>query len=314
MHYVVLAGGVGGSRFVRGLLEAVPPEQVTVIVNTGDDLERFGLHISPDIDINLYALSGRLDEERGWGRPQETWHCQELLRADFGVDTWFNLGDRDLATHLYRTGRLRAGATLSQVTAEMARAFGVVCRVLPMSDDPVATYLETDRGEMHFQEYLIRHRCEPRVLAVRLRGLEAARPAPGVLEALAGAQAILIPPSNPVVSVGPVLALPGVREAVAQAAAPVVAVSPLIAGKTVKGPADRMLADLGFPASAAGVAAWYGELLDGLIIDAADAGLELPGVRIRVTDTWMTSAEKRRALAATAVAFAAELGGSGHGA
>lgn len=307
--YVVFAGGVGGSRFVRGLLAAVPSEDVTVIVNTGDDIERFGLHISPDIDINLYALSGRLDEERGWGRAGETWACQEILRTDFGVEAWFNLGDRDLAAHLYRTHRLQGGASLSTVTAEMAKAFGLGCRVLPMSDQPAATYLDTDQGTMHFQEYLIRHRCEPRISSVQFRGLEQALPAPGVLAAIAGARAILVPPSNPVVSVGPILALAGVRDAIAASAAPVVAVSPIIGGKTVKGPADRMLRDLGLEASAAGVAAWYGDLLDGFIIDHADAGLELGGVRVRVTDTWMSSPEQRRALAAATVAFAAELAG-----
>jgi LPPG:FO 2-phospho-L-lactate transferase len=307
--YVVLAGGVGGSRFVRSLLAVVPPEEVTVIVNTGDDIERFGLHISPDIDTNLYTLSGRLDEERGWGRSGESWHGQDLLRTDFGVDTWFNLGDLDLATHLYRTGRMRSGASLSTVTAEMAQSFGLRCRVLPMTDDSLATYLETEEGTMHFQEYLIRRRCEPRVRAVRFQGLEQSKPAPGVLEAIAGAKAILIPPSNPVVSVGPILALRGVRETIASASAPVVAVSPIIGGKTVKGPADRMLGDLGWEASAAGVAAWYGEILDGFVADHADAGLQLNGVPVRITDTWMSTPEQRRALATTTVSFAAELAG-----
>lgn len=307
--YVVLAGGVGGSRFVRGLVSAVDPAAVTVIVNTGDDIERYGLHISPDVDINLYALSGRLDEERGWGRPDETWHTQDVLKADFGVDAWFNLGDRDLGAHLYRTGRLRDGATLSQVTAEMVESLGVPCTVLPMSDQSVQTYLATDRGTMHFQEYLIRHRCEPEVRGVELRGLEGAGPAPGVLEAIRSATAILIPPSNPVVSVGPILALPGVQEAIAASAAPVVAVSPIIAGKTVKGPADRMLRDLGLEPSAAGVAAWYGKLLDGFVIDQEDSGLAISHIPVRVTDTWMSTPEKRKALAGAVLAFAAELGG-----
>jgi LPPG:FO 2-phospho-L-lactate transferase len=309
--YVVLAGGVGGSRFVRGLIAAVPPQDVTVIVNTGDDIERYGLHISPDIDINLYTLSGRLDEARGWGREQETWHSQDLLKRDFGVDAWFNLGDRDLAAHLYRTGRMREGASLSQVTAEMARSLGVQCRVLPMTDDPLETYLATDQGVMHFQEYLIRRRCEPRVEAVQLRGLEGAQPAPGVLEAIRSARAILIPPSNPVVSVGPILALPGVREAIAAGPAPVVAVSPIIGGRTVKGPADRMLRDLGLEPSARGVAAWYGDLLDGFLIDHEDAGLDLPGTPLCITDTWMTTPEKRLALAHMVVEFAAGLAAKG---
>lgn len=301
--YAVLAGGVGGSRFVSGLVQVVPPEQVTVIVNTGDDVEMYGLHVSPDVDINLYTLAGILDPERKWGWVGETWVTQDVLKQYYGLEPWFNLGDRDLATHLFRTMHLRQGATLSQVTDLMRQRLGVRARVLPMSDQPVATHLRTDIGTIHFEEYLLKHKMEPRILGLELRGVEAARPAPGVLDALHGADVIFIPPSNPIVSVGPILALPGVREALA--ARPVVAVSPIIGGQTVKGPADRMLRDLGGEPSVTGVAAWYGDLLNGYVIDQVDAAavpeLAAKGLKVHAMDTLMSTPEKAAAVARAAL-------------
>lgn len=313
--YAVLAGGVGGSKFVSGLVQAVDPAEVTVIVNTGDDIEMYGLWVSPDIDINLYSLAGVLDPVRKWGFRDESWVTQQVLKDCYGYEPWFNLGDRDLASHLFRTMHLRQGLTLTQVTDLMRQRLGIRTRVLPMSDQPVATYLHTSVGTIHFQEYLIKHRMEPAIRSVELRGIESAAPAPGVLEALAAADAILIPPSNPVVSVGPILSLPGVREALADK--PVVAVSPIIGGQTVKGPADRMLRDLGAPATAEGVAGWYGDLLDGYVMDTADAALAPVlaerGLRTHTMDTLMSSPESARAVAEAALALAAATGGSRHG-
>ncbi len=303
--YAVLAGGVGGSRFVSGLVQVVPPEQVTVIVNTGDDVEMYGLHVSPDIDINLYMLAGLLDPERKWGWRGDSFVTQQVLREHYGHEPWFNLGDRDLASHLFRTMHLRQGMTLSEVTDLMRRRLGVRVRVLPMSDEPVATYLLTAVGTMHFQEYLIRHRMEPRITGLELRGIAAARPAPGVLEALTEATVVFIPPSNPIVSVGPILALPGVRAALA--GRPVVGVSPIIGGQTVKGPADRMLRDLGSEATAAGVAACYSGLMNAYVIDQVDAAvvpaLAATGLRVHAMDTLMSTPEAAAAVARAALAL-----------
>lgn len=311
--YVVLAGGVGAARFLRGLVQVVQPERLTVIVNTGDDCRVWGLHVSPDIDINLYTLAGSVHPEQGWGMAGDTYHCLDAM-GRYGFPTWFRLGDRDLATHIFRTQRMREGASLSAATAELARRWDVRLHMLPMSDDPVATQIQTDSGEVHFQEYLVQRGAQDPVLGVRYAGIEAARPAPGVLEAIRSARAVILPPSNPIVSVGTILAVPGVREALAASAAPCVAVSPIIAGRTVKGPADRLLQALGYDVSPLGVAMAYRGLLHGMAIDDADAehaaALAGQGLRVSVTNTLMSTADAAAGLARETLRLATESGGS----
>jgi LPPG:FO 2-phospho-L-lactate transferase len=307
MH-VVLAGGVGGARFAQGLAAVVPPEAVTVVVNTGDDYDFQGLRVCPDLDINVYTLAGVVDPERGWGLAGDTFSCLEVLRRYGAPQTWFQVGDRDLATHLERTRALAGGETLSQVTARLARAWGVRARILPMSDQDLRTHVLTPAGELHFQEYLVQRRAQDEFRGIRLVGVERARPAPGVLEAIAAARVIIVPPSNPLVSVGPILAVPGIRGAIRDSGAPVVGVSPIVGGRTIKGPADRMLAALGHAVSPLGVAEAYGDLLGGMVIDRADAQLEpalrARGLAVAVTDTLMTSPERKAALARAVLALA----------
>ena len=297
----VLAGGVGAARFLRGLVEVVDPASITVIGNTADDEEFLGLHVSPDLDTVVYTLADVVDPEQGWGIANDTYEC--LAQAErLGAETWFKLGDRDIATHLLRTRLLRAGRSLSEATAAVAEAYGVRCRLLPMSDDRVRTLVTVDDGEIAFQEYFVRRRQQDEVRAVRFEGADAARPAPGVLEAIGEAEAVVIAPSNPIVSIGPVLATPGVYEALRETGAPVVAVSPIVGGRALKGPADRMLTSLGHDASAAGVARLYADVIDTLVIDREDEALagavEACDVRPYVTDTVMRDAASRRALAA----------------
>jgi len=305
---VVLAGGVGGSRFVDGLVRVVPPERVTVIANTGDDDEFHGLYVSPDPDIITYALAGEVDEARGWGYRGDTFRWLESIRR-FGHETWFRIGDRDLATHLHRTRLLREGRTLAEATADIARAFGVRARILPMSNDRVRTRVVTDGGVLSFQEYLVRDRAAPAVTGVRFEGAEAAKPAPGVLEVIARAEAILIAPSNPIGSIGPILAIPGVRRAIADAKAPVAAVSPIIAGRQLQPPALEMMRGLRLEPTAAGVAFLYADLLQVFVMDEQDSDLvpKVEGMKIRpvLTDTLMASPAKRAALAATVLDAAA---------
>jgi LPPG:FO 2-phospho-L-lactate transferase len=295
----VLAGGVGAARFLEGLAGVVAPSDITVISNTGDDEEFFGLHVSPDIDIVIYTLAGAVDAERGWGLRGETWAALEALRR-FGYDAWFNLGDGDLATHTHRTMLLRGGATLSEATRSVARAFGLELALLPMSDDRVRTLVTTDAGVLAFQEYFVKRRTEDEVRAVTFEGVKRAQPAPGVVDAIAGADAVVVAPSNPVVSIGPILAVPGVRDALRSTGARIGAVSPLIGGKTVKGPADRMMASLGMTPTAAGVAAAYADFLDVLVIDEVDRELapavEAAGVRAVVAPTLMSGPAEKRAL------------------
>ena len=307
-----LAGGVGAARFLRGVVRVVPPADLTVIVNTGDDEEFFGLSVSPDLDTVTYTLAGSVDAEKGWGLPDETQRCLDALERYF-PETWFGLGDADLATHLFRTERLRRGEPLSRVTAEIARRWNVAARVLPMSDDRVRTVVTTEDGVLPFQEYFVKRHAEGRVSAVTFRHVETARPAPGVCEAIAAADLIVLPPSNPIVSIGPILALPGVRETLRRAAAPVAAVSPLIAGKPVKGPADRMLAGLGIEVSAAGIANLYDDFVDTFVLDRRDvesesAGaaavrkrIEALGMDVLVTETLMRDMDTSIALARTVV-------------
>ena len=305
MKITVLAGGVGAARFLEGVVQVLPPEDITVISNTGDDDEFFGLHVSPDIDTVIYTLAGAIDPAQGWGLEGETYQALDALRR-FGYETWFNLGDADLATHAFRTRLLREGATLSDATARIAAAFGLRLRVLPMSDDAVRTIVETDEGALRFQEYFVKRRTDVEVRAVRFDGVSRARPAPGVLDAIASADAVLVAPSNPVVSIGPLLAVPGIRDALRAVRAKVSAVSPIIGGRTVKGPADRMMASLGMAATAAGVADAYRDFVAALVIDDEDATLapqvEARGLRCVVTQTIMRGPAEKRALAAATLA------------
>lgn len=286
---------------LRGLAAVVAPERITAIVNTGDDEWFHGLYVSPDPDIVTYALAGEVDDARGWGLRGDTFGWLESLRR-FGEETWFQIGDRDLATHLHRTRLLDEGWTLSAVAADVARAFGVRVRILPMSDDPVRTVVETGGGARSFQEFLVKRHARDAVRAVRFEGAQAARPAPGVLEAIGEAEAIVIAPSNPIGSIGPILAVPGVRDAVAGSRAPRIAVSPIVAGRSLQPPAGEMMSGLGHAVDVAGVAAIYAGLVDTLVIDEADAGraadVEAAGVRAVVAAVVMRDEASRRALAA----------------
>jgi LPPG:FO 2-phospho-L-lactate transferase len=295
-----LAGGVGAARLLRGMVEVVPAEDITAIVNTGDDTVMHGLHISPDLDTVMYTLADAINTETGWGLAGETWRVMESLERLGGV-TWFNLGDQDLATHCYRTQRLSEGAPLGQVTTELARSFGVGVRLVPVTDDPLRTRLQlVDGPEVGFQEYFVHLRHEVSVAGVRFEGAESARPGPGVLDALSGAEAIVVCPSNPVVSIGPLLAVPGVRDRLVGLRDRIVGVSPIIAGAALKGPADRLLREMGFESSVVGVARWYAPWVATLVIDEADAGLagavEAEGVRCVVAPTIMSSVDRSSAL------------------
>ncbi len=267
---VVLTGGTGGAKLAQGMQQVVARGELTAIVNTGDDLEWWGLHVSPDIDSVLYALAGLLSKERGWGVGGDTFRCLERMKQ-LGQPGWFSLGDLDLATHLTRTAMLRAGKTLSQATEELAARFGVGARVLPMSEDRVSTVLETSQGTLRFQEYFVRERHQVEVQAVRLEGAEQARPAPGVTESIESADAIVLAPSNPVTSIGPILAVPGVRAALRRTSAPVVAVSPIVGGAAVSGPAAALMKMMGWPSTIAGVTEAYEDFLDVLVADEVDA-------------------------------------------
>ncbi len=304
---VAVAGGVGAARMLRGLLLASDPASLAVIVNTGDDTVFHGLHVSPDVDTVVYTTSGSIDPDRGWGLAGESWTAMGALAryAPFGAVDWFNLGDRDLATHLWRTGRLRDGASLTEVTADLASAWGLGFRLLPMSDDPVSTVVDTADGPLAFQEYFVRHKHSVPVTDVRFVGIESARPGPSVLATLESAEAIVVCPSNPIVSIGPVLAVEGIRAVLERRRDRVVAVSPIVAGAALKGPADRMLTELGHEASVVGVARLYAPFCSVLVIDRADAGraaeVEACGVRAVVTDTIMRTPDVAAALSLTAL-------------
>ena len=297
MRIVALSGGVGGARFLRGLVEVVDPGALAIVGNVGDDVDVLGVHVSPDLDSVLYALTGLHDDERGWGRADETWHALETV-ADLGGEAWFRLGDRDLGLHLVRTQALRAGAPLSAVTARIATALGLVPRLLPATDDPLRTWLETPAGRFPFQEWFVARGHRDEVDEVRYEGARAAAPAPGVLDALEAAELIVIAPSNPYVSIGPILAVEPIRAALERRRVPCVAVSPLVGGRAVKGPADRMLARLAGGTSPAHVASCYPGLIDALVVDEADAS-DLAGLEVRpiVTRTLMVDAGARRRLA-----------------
>jgi LPPG:FO 2-phospho-L-lactate transferase len=300
MKVAVLTGGVGGARFLRGMVDAVDPSGVTAIVNVGDDLEVLGLAVSPDLDSVLYTLAGWGDEERGWGRADETWHALETVEA-LGGETWFRLGDRDIGLHLLRTAAVRAGTPLSAVTMRLAAAAGIEATILPATDDRLSTWLETPNGSFAFQEWFVARAHRDPVDRVRFEGATHARPAPGVLEALHEADAIVIAPSNPYVSIGPILAVERIRRALERRRVPCVAVSPLIGGRAVKGPAATMLERLQGGTTAGHVADCYSSLIDALVfdeVDAADASaVSAHGVRPVIASTLMRDEEARRRLA-----------------
>jgi LPPG:FO 2-phospho-L-lactate transferase len=302
VRIVVLSGGVGGARFVRGLVDVVGAAEVSIVGNVGDDLEVLGVHVSPDLDSILYALAGLNDEQRGWGRAEETWNALATV-AELGGESWFGLGDRDLGLHLVRTQALRGGEPLSAVTARLTRALGVEARVLPATDDRLRTFIATAAGEFTFQEWFVARGHRDEVDALRFEGSELAVAAAGVLEAIREAELLLIAPSNPYVSIAPILAVQEIRDAIAARRVQCVAVSPLIGGRAVKGPADRMLARLAGGTTPAHVASCYPGLIDALVVDAADADAVtgLGAVRPIVTRTLMSDADARRRLAEAAL-------------
>jgi LPPG:FO 2-phospho-L-lactate transferase len=298
----VLSGGVGGARFLRGVVSVVDPGNVSIVGNVADDIEVLGLHVSPDLDSILYTLTGLGDEERGWGRADESWRALETV-AELGGDAWFKLGDRDLGLHLVRTELLRAGATLAEATARIATALGLRAHLLPATNDPLRTFLETPAGTFPFQTWFVGRGHRDEVDAVHYAGAPEARPAPGVLESIADADVILLAPSNPYVSIGPILAVDAVRRALETRTAPCVAVSPLVGGRAVKGPADRMLARLAGGTTPAHVASCYEGLIDVLGVDESDEDVDLPaGIRPVVTRTLMTDLDASRRLAEVALA------------
>jgi LPPG:FO 2-phospho-L-lactate transferase len=303
----VLSGGVGGARFLRGVVGVVDPGNVFIVGNVADDIEVLGLHVSPDLDSILYTLAGLGDDERGWGRADETWHALETV-AQLGGEAWFKLGDRDLGLHLVRTELLRSGASLSQATEQIAHAVGLGAALLPATDDPLRTFVETPAGTFPFQTWFVGRGHRDDVDAVHYAGAPDASPAPGVIEAFHDADVILIAPSNPYVSIAPILAVEPIRAALERRRVPCVAVSPLVGGKAVKGPADRMLERLAGGTTPAHVAQCYAGLIDALVIDDADAPAELPrDVRAVVTQTLMTDAEAARRLASAALDVAGTL-------
>jgi len=308
---LALSGGVGGAKLALGLFRILPPDALTVVANTGDDFSHLGFEISPDLDTLLYTLSGQDNPELGWGRRGETWTFMAALEA-LGGETWFRLGDGDLAIHVERTRRLKTGERLSAIIDDFRRRLGIAARLLPMSDDPVRTRLKTSGGWLDFQDYFVRLRCEPAISELAFAGAASARPHPELLAALADPQlrAVIVCPSNPFISIDPILAVPGVRKALRRCRAPVVAVSPIIAGRAVKGPTAKMMAELGLPVDAAAVAAHYRDIIDVYVADeedrAAVGGLDLPVV---LASTLMKSLADREALARTVLAAADRVAG-----
>jgi LPPG:FO 2-phospho-L-lactate transferase len=297
-----LAGGVGAARFLTGLVKLVNEEDLSIIVNTGDDIELFGLHVSPDVDIVTYTLAGIVDEEKGWGIKGDTFQCLEALRR-LNQEIWFAIGDRDLATHIFRTNLLKGGRKLSEVTAEVARALGLKMAILPMTDDKFETRIVTRAGSLHFQEYLVKRGAKDEVLGVEFLGADNAKPAAGVIDAVMNAELVIACPSNPVVSIGTILAVKGVRDALKQTDAKKIAISPIVAGAPIKGPADKLLRGLGLEVSAYSVAKLYADFIDTFILDAADAAekgrIEELGIEVKVTNTIMRTLEDKVRLAET---------------
>jgi LPPG:FO 2-phospho-L-lactate transferase len=296
MEIVALAGGVGASKLLVGLAHAMAPENLTIIVNTGDDLEMHGLTICPDLDIVTYTLAGIVNPATGWGIEGDTFATLQFL-GRYERETWFNLGDRDLATHIHRSDMLRSGATLSECADSVRRALGVRAHILPMSDQPVRTQIETPAGLLPFQNYLVKHRAEPAVKAIRFDGADRSEPAPGILKAIADARGIVICPSNPLISIGPILAVPGIREALAARRADVVAVCPIVHGMSLKGPTAKMMAEMGIEVSARSIAGMYRDIASRLVIDESDASsrpeIEAAGMSVEITRTVMEAEEDK---------------------
>ncbi len=309
MKITALAGGIGAAKFLLGLARVIPPETLTIIANTGDDIELVGLRICPDIDTVTYTLAGVVNEQTGWGIAGDTFACMDWL-ARYGEARWFNLGDRDFATHLYRTKELRQGRTLTEVTDTIRRALGVASRILPMSDAYTPTRVVTDEGEMHLQEYFVRRRCEPRIRAIHFDNLKAAQAAAGVETAILDADLVIICPSNPFISIAPILAVPGVRKAMGETAAQVVAITPIVAGRALKGPTAEMLKDLGHEVSAVGVARLYHDVVKLFVLDESDAllGSQVAalGLRVVTTDTVMRTLADKERLARFVISAASE--------
>ncbi len=297
-----LAGGVGAARFLSGLVRLVEGKDLSVIVNTGDDIELFGLHVSPDVDIIMYTLAGIVDEEKGWGIRGDTFRCLETLKK-FGSEAWFNLGDKDLATHMFRTALLKNGFKLSEVTAQISHALGLKVTILPMTEDKFETRIVTESGSLHFEEYLIKRGAKDEVSDIEFIGVESAKPAVGVIESIMKSQLVVICPSNPLVSIGTILAVKGVRDTLRSTNAKKVAVSPIVAGAPIKGPADKLLRGLGMEVSAYSVAKLYSDFLDTYILDTADSAernrIEKLGIEVKVTNTIMKSLEDKIDLAKT---------------
>jgi LPPG:FO 2-phospho-L-lactate transferase len=301
---VVLAGGVGAARFLQGLVQVVPQQRITVIGNTGDDRDFYGLHVSPDLDIVTYTLAGIVDEKQGWGVRNDTYNTMTQLTF-LGEEDWFMLGDRDLATHIYRTRQLDEGRTLSEITDDIRKRFDLEIKLLPMSDDPVSTHVLTPAGLLHFEEYMVKRRSQDEVMDVVFVGADQAQPAPGVIDAIKQAEAILLAPSNPIVSIGAILAVPGIHDALHEASGMIVAVSPIVGGAPIKGPADKLMSGLGMDVSAVSVARRYRDFLDVMVIDEQDAAL-LPeiedlGIPAFATNTIMRDNETKAALARTVI-------------
>jgi LPPG:FO 2-phospho-L-lactate transferase len=301
MKVTALAGGIGASKLLLGLAVVMPPEDITVIANTGDDIELFGLRICPDVDTVTYTLAGVINEDTGWGLKGDTFECLRWLER-YGEPCWFNLGDRDLAAHIFRSSQLGRGRSLGEVTEKIRRSLGVRSRILPMTEAYTPTRIFTDEGEMHVQEYFVRRRCEPRVRRISYDNIESARPTPGVLSAILEADAVVVCPSNPFISIGPILAVPGIREALRRTEATVVAITPIVAGKALKGPAADMLRELGHEVSELGVARLYRDFLDAFLLDVRDDNMAQEiralGMQSFSTDTIMTSDEDKRRVAA----------------
>jgi LPPG:FO 2-phospho-L-lactate transferase len=301
---VALAGGVGAARFLEGLIRVVPQRRVTVIGNVGDDIEFYGLHISPDLDIVTYTLAGMVDPVRGWGFKGDTFYCQKLLQR-YGYKTWFNIGDRDLATHLYRTEQMRRGKRLSAATASIVSRLGLAVTLLPSTDDSLQTFVLSGRSRMHFQEYMVRRQTKPKVKRVLFKGSDSAKPAPQVIQSINDASGVIICPSNPIVSIGAILAVRGIRAALGETKARILGISPIVGGKTVKGPADKLMKASSIDASAVGVARYYRDFLDALIIDKVDAQLAPQirslGIKPIVTQTLMKTLADKVHLARRAI-------------
>ena len=315
-HFIALSGGVGGAKLALGLSRVLAPKDLTIVANTGDDFVHLGLHIAPDLDTVMYTLAGVSNTGTGWGRAGETWNFMTAL-GELGGETWFNLGDKDMATHIERAERLRRGETLSQVTSVISKALGIRHAIVPMSDDALRTMIKTPQGELMFQHYFVRERCEPKLTAVRFEGADTARPAPAFLSALQDDDlaGVIICPSNPYVSVDPILALPGIRETLRDITAPIVAVSPIVKGIAIKGPAAKMMDELGMEASVETVARHYRGLVDALVIDNQDAGartsVEAEGMEVGITNTIMNTLAEREQLAEYVVDLAKEMGRRG---